>query len=145
MKKKMMTMALMCLMAASGDAQVYGGDTWVQLPTRDLYDSQTMSMALQHAEMAARQRARREAKWDQYSDMAYDSYSDRQWNAVIRYVGLALETGFYNSDMYYMRGYAYEKLGYFKEAKKDYRKAKKYGNEQAVYALKALKERMKKK
>ena len=41
-----MTMALMCLMAASGNAQVYGGDTWVQLPTRDLYDSQTMSMAM---------------------------------------------------------------------------------------------------
>lgn len=36
MKKKIMTIALMCQMAASSHAQVYGGDTWVQFPTRDL-------------------------------------------------------------------------------------------------------------
>ena len=137
-------MAVMCLMAASSNAQVYGGDTWVQLPTRDLYDSQTMNMALQHAEIAARVRARKEAMWEQYSDLAYENYNDRQWNRVISSVNLALETGFYNSDMYYMRGYAYEQLGYYKLAKKDYRKAKKYGNYQAESALDALKERMKK-
>ena len=145
MKKKIMTIALMCQMAASSNAQVYGGDTWVQFPTRDLYDSQTMSMALQHAEMAARIRARKEAMWEQYSDLAYENYNDRQWSRVISSVNLALETGFYNSDVYYMRGYAYEQLGYFKQAKKDYRKAKKYGNYQAESALDALKERMKKK
>ena len=144
MKKKILMMALMCQMAASSNAQVYGGDTWVQLPTRDLYDSQTMSMALQHAEMAARIRARKEAMWEQYSDLAYENYNNRQWNRVISSVNLALETGFYNSDVYYMRGYAYEQLGYFKLAKKDYRKAKKYGNYQAESALDALKERMKK-
>ena len=145
MKKKILMMAVMCLMAASSHAQVYGGDTWVQFPTRDLYDSQTMSMALQHAEMAARVRARKEAMWEQYSDQAYENYNNRQWNRVISYVDLALETGFYNSDVYYMRGYAYEQLGYFKQAKKDYRKAKKYGSYRAELALDELKEKIKKK
>lgn len=143
--KKMIIMAVMCLMAASSFAQVYAGDTWVQYPTRDIYDSQTMSMALQHVEMAARIRARKEALWEQYSDLAYENYNNRQWNGVISSVNSALDTGFYNSDMYYMRGYAYEQLGYFKQAKKDYRKAKKYGNYKAAWALEALKERMKKK
>ncbi len=145
MKKKIMMMALMCQMAASSHAQVYGGDTWVQFPTRDLYDSQTMNMALQHAEMAARIRARKKAMWEQYSDMAYEAYDNRQWNSVISSVYRALETGFYNSDVYYMRGYAYEQLGYYKLAKKDYHKAKKYGNDQAELALSELKEKMKKK
>lgn len=145
MKKKILMMALMCLMAASSNAQVYGGDTWVQLPTRDLYDSQTMNMALQHAEMAARIRARKEAMWEQYSDLAYESYNNRQWNRVISYVDLALDTGFYNSDMYYIRGYAYEQLGEFRLAKKNYRKAKKYGNYRAELALDELKEKIKKK
>lgn len=145
MKKKILMMALMCQMAASSHAQVYGGDSWVQLPTRDLYDSQTMSMALQHAEMAARIRARKEALWEQYSDLAYEAYNNRQWHSVINYVYQALETGFYNSDMYYIRGYAYEQLGEFRLAKKNYRKAKKYGNYRAELALDELKEKIKKK
>ena len=145
MKKKIITLTVMgCMTVMNVNAQVYGGDTWVQFPTRDLYDSQTMNMALQHAEMAARVRARKEAMWEQYSDLAYENYNNRQWNRVISSVNLALETGFYNSDVYYMRGYAYEQLGYFKQAKKDYRKAKKYGSYQAVSALDALKEKMKK-
>ncbi len=145
MKKVIMLIMMGCMVILNIDAQVYGGDSWVQLPTRDLYDSQTMSMALQHAEMAARIRARKEALWEQYSDLAYEAYNNRQWHSVLNYVYQALETGFYNSDMYYIRGYAYEQLGEFRLAKKNYRKAKKYGNYRAELALDELKEKMKKK
>ena len=145
MKKKILMMAIMCLMATSSFAQVYGGDTWVQFPTRDLYDSQTMNMALQHAEMAARIAARRQALFEQYEEQAYHAFQNDQWSHVIYYVNQALETEYYNGSVYYMRGYAYEQLGNFKQAKKDYRKAKKNGSYQAESALEDLKERMKKK
>ena len=52
MKKMVLTM--LCMMALNANAQVYAYDTWTQLPTTDLYDTQTMNMALAHAEMRAR-------------------------------------------------------------------------------------------
>ena len=131
-------------MATTAHGQVYGYDRAMPLPTRDLYDTETMNMALAHAQMAAKIRARRKAEWKQYSELAYDAYDHEEWNDVIRFVNAALDTGFYNSDVYYMRGYALEMLGRLKEAKKDYKKAKEYGNTMAPEALKALKEKMKK-
>jgi len=104
-----------------------------------------MNMALQHAEMAARIAARRQALFEQYEEQAYHAFQNDQWSHVIYYVNQALETEYYNGSVYYMRGYAYEQLGNFKQAKKDYRKAKKNGSYQAESALEDLKERMKKK
>ena len=140
MKKKMMALALMALMLAiTANAQVYAGDSWGQLPTRDLYDPQIISISLQHAQMAAQMRERRHALWEKYSDQAYDAFDNKKWNDVIDNVNAALNTGYYNSDMYYMRGYAYEQFGCYRNAKWDYKKAKKYGNDYAESALKSLK------
>ena len=142
---KKIIISILCMMALNANAQVYAYDSWAQLPTSDLYDSQTMSMALAHAEMAARVEARRKAFFEQCTDYAIDAFRNRQWSSVIYYVNQALETTYYNGDIYYLRGFAFEQLGDLKKAKKDYRKGKKYGSYQASSALEALKVKKRKK
>ena len=136
---------ILCMMALNANAQVYAYDSWAQLPTTDLYDTQTMNMALAHGEMAARVAARKQALFEQYTDQAIDAFRNNQWNNVIYYVNQALGTTYYNGDIYYLRGYAFEQLGDLKQAKKDYRKGKKYGSYQASSALESLKARKRKK
>ena len=44
MRKKILTMSLLCSMAMGANAQVYAYDTWMQMPTRDIYDDGAMNM-----------------------------------------------------------------------------------------------------
>ncbi|MBR4898305.1 MAG: hypothetical protein IKZ48_05920 [Prevotella sp.] len=140
MKKGIMTIALMCLGAMNINAQVYAGDSWIQLPTTDLYDTGVMNM---HLRALAETAARREAEFERYSNLAYEAFRKKQWSAVISNVNWALSTKYYNSEIFYMRGYAYESLGDYRRAKKDYKKAKKEGSYTAEQALIALKNKMK--
>ena len=66
-----------------------------------------------------------------------------KWNYTISYVNQALRTGFYCGTLYYIRGFAYESLGDFKSAKKDYKTGKKYDSVEAAQALEQLKVKMK--
>lgn len=141
MKKMVLTM--LCMMALNANAQVYSYDTWTQLPTTDLYDTQTMNMALAHAEMRARVEARKQALFEHYTSQAIDAFRNSQWSSVIYFANQALDTSYYNGDIYYLRGYANEQLGDLRQAKKDYRKGKKYGCYQATAALQSLKTRKK--
>ena len=145
MNNKGIMIAIMCCLTMSIKAQVYAGDTGIKYPTVSMYDPQVMSMAFAHAEMAARLEAKRQELFKDYAELAYDAYRESQWNDVIYYVNNALNTTYYNADVYFIRGYAYEHLGNYKQAKKDYKKAKKYGNYKAVFALDNLKIKMKKK
>lgn len=138
--KKMMILALMCLMAINGKAQVYSYDQTGRLPTVDLYDDAMMEMALR----AARETApRRQRAFEYYGDQAYDAYCNKKWVDVINNVNSALNTGFYNGKLYYFRAFAYESLGYYKNAKKDYKVAKKNGIFEANAALERVKQKMK--
>ena len=140
MKKKVMMMALMCLVALSGKAQTFGNDQIVVSPLGDLYDDATMEMALR----AARETApRRHQAYEFYRDQAYEAYHDDRWIDVIKSVNRALNTGFYNDSLYFFRGFAYESLGYFKYAKNDYKMAKKNGVYGANTALERVKQKMK--
>ena len=139
MKKMVLTM--LCMMALNANAQVYAYDSWAQLPTTDLYDTQTMNMALAHAEMRARVEARKQALFEHYTNQAIDAFRNSQWSSVIYFANQALDTSYYNGDIYYLRGYANEQLGDLRQAKKDYRKGKKYGCYQATAALQSLKYR----
>ena len=76
MKKMVLTM--LCMMALNANAQVYAYDTWAQLPTTDLYDTQTMNMALAHAEMRARVEARKQALFEHYANQAIDAFHNSQ-------------------------------------------------------------------
>jgi hypothetical protein len=58
-------------------------------------------------------------------------------------VNSALNTGFYNGKLYYFRALAYESLGDYKNAKKDYKVAKKNGIFEANAALERVKQKMK--
>lgn len=50
---------------------------------------------------------------------------------------------FENGQQYFIRGFAYEKLGYLKEARKDYKKSKKMGYSDATRALETVNEKIK--
>ena len=142
MKKKLLAVALMCSICLSGNAQIYGYDSWTQLPTRDIYDQGLMNMHLRAlSETAARRQeleARKQELFYFYCEMAQDAYDEDKWWDAINYVNKALEMGYYSGSLYYIRGYSYEKLGYLKEAKSDYKKGKKYNNTAAAMALDRL-------
>ena len=137
--KKIIVMTLMCLMATTSQAQVYGYDSWLKMPTRDLYDTQVMDMTLRaYAETAAR----RSALFEQYSKLAAEAYNERNWYDAIKYANSALSL-FENGQQYYIRGYGYESLGYLKEAKKDYKRAKRLGYYDAAQALESVNNKIK--
>lgn len=140
MKKVITTVALMCTMALSCKAQVYGYDEALRLPTVDLYDDAKMEMALRAARETA---ARRKQAFEHYGDQAYDAYLNKRWADVINNVNSALTTGFYNGKLYFFRGFAYESLGYYSNAKKDYKLAKKNGVFEANAALERIKQKRK--
>ena len=131
---------MICLLAMKGIAQVYGNDIYMQMPTRDLYDTDMMSMSLRHMAETA---ARREANFHHWQEKATEAYKKKQWNFVIYYVNNALETQYYNGDVFFLRGSAYEELGNIRAAKRDYKKGKKYNCQAAIIALKRLKEQKK--
>ena len=138
MKKKVMTLALMCLMAMSGKAQVYAGDAWMQMPTMDLYDTGMMNL---YARALAETAARRQAAFERYYDLAIEACGRKEWNEVVYLVNSALETQYYTGGIYFLRGYAYEQMGNLRAAKKDYKKGKKYNSPEAARALESLKAR----
>ena len=131
---------MMCSLALNADAQVYAGDSWMQMPTADLYDAGTMNMYLR---ALAETEALRKENYQRYNRLAFDAYKNEQWNSVIYYANMALETKYYSGQLYYIRGYAFEQNGNLRAAKKDYKKGKKYGSIEAARALEALKARSK--
>lgn len=118
----------------------YQYDRALPLPTVDLYDTGAMNMYLNALAQTA---PRREARYHEYCDMAYEALNNRQWSYVISYVNQALGTGFYCGSIYYIRGYAFERLGDIKAAKKDYKTGKKYNCREAAIALETLKAKRK--
>lgn len=139
MKKKILTTVLLLSLIANANAQIYPGDTYMKYPTRDLYDPAIMSMTLRAYAETAAQRA---AFFDQYAEMAAEAFNEHRWGDAINYATSALSL-FENGQQYFIRGYAYEKLGYLKEARKDYKKSKKMGYSDAARALEAVNEKIK--
>lgn len=140
MKKTVMMMAVMSLMAVGAKAQVYAYDQALPLPTVDLYDTGVMNMTLRAMAETA---AWRKQRYEEMADMALEAYKKKQWLNVIGYVNDALSTGFYCGELFYIRGNAFEQLGDVKTAKKDYKTGKKYNCKEAAQALEALKAKRK--
>ena len=139
MKKKMMMVALMCLTMVKGNAQTYGYDDYVRFPTMDLYDPSVMNMAVRaQAEMAAR----RKEMFRFYASRTIDAYKAQLWYDVIENANNTI-----NIDplglVFFMRGQAYEALGYYEAALSDYKAGKKDNCPEAASALVALKAKMK--
>ena len=106
----------------------------------NLYDDSPMEKVLR----ASRETApRRHQAYEFYSEQAYEAYRNDRWNDVINNVNNALNTGIHNDSLYFFRGVAYESLGHFKYAKKDYKMAIKNGVYEANTALVRVKQKMK--
>lgn len=84
-------------------------------------------------------------RFAEYSKKAYAALRKGDKAGFITYTNYALSTDFYNAKMYYDRGNVFRDLGDYKQAKKEYKKAKKHGYYQANQALDELKELTKKK
>lgn len=139
MKKKLLIGAMMCGMALNAQAQ-YQYDRALPMPTVDLYDTGMMNMYLR---ALAETSARRQQSYEQYAELAFDAFDNRQWSSVISYVDQALSTLYYCGDLFYIRGYAYEQLGNVRAARKDYKAGKKYNCAEAAQALEVLKTKKK--
>lgn len=113
----------------------------VQTPTIDLYDTNMMNM---YAWSYAQTYHARKQNYEYYVGKAFDAAKNEQWPYVITLVSNALNTGFWNADLYWLRGIAYENCGYLKDAKKDYKRSKRKGSSYAASSLARLKEKMKK-
>jgi hypothetical protein len=139
MRKIILTAALMCTMAVNCNAQYWQG---LEYPTMDLYDTNLMIAHIQAVRETAAQRLE---YYRYFSNLAIDAYNNGRWSDVIDNVNNAFSTDYVNGDLYFIRGYAYEQLGYTSYAKKDYKRGRKEGSDLAARALEALKARMKKK
>lgn len=95
---------------------------------------------MMQAQAQAAYNARMEQLFDKYQEEAYRCYNKQDWYGFLTYSNYALETGWYNSKLYYDRGVVYEHLNNFKQAKKEYKKAKKKGYAYAERALEACKQ-----
>ena len=97
----------------------------------------------QNAERIRERQEQREAaakqRFGDYSDKAYECFNKLDYQGFIYYSSLALNTGWYNSEMYYNRGRAFEELHDYKQAKRQYKIALGYGYYPAQSALKLVK------
>jgi tetratricopeptide (TPR) repeat protein len=146
MKKKLLATAMTCLVAMSAQAQVYGYDDYVRMPTMDLYDPGIMNMAIRaQAEAAARQQemaARRQEMFRFYASRALEAHKAQRWYDVIENATQAISIEPIGL-IFVTRGEAYEALGYYKEALNDYKTGKKDNCPEAATAYNALKAKMK--
>ena len=87
MKQRLLTIALMCAMIHTSRAQIYGYDSWAELPTMSVYDQGMMNMHLRAlSQMAARQEAieaKKSELYQFYCEMALDALQDKEWRNVM--------------------------------------------------------------
>lgn len=95
---------------------------------------------MMQAQAEAAYNARMQQLFEQYQEEAYRRYNNQDLYGFLTYSNYALETGWYNSKLYFDRGVVYERLNDFKNAKKEYKKAKKRGYAYAASALEACKQ-----
>ena len=116
-----------------------------QIVINSQYKPYTFNEIMLQAKVQAARNAYNEKKFKEYSNEAYEAYNRGDKYGFITYTNYALETGWYNAKMYYDRGQVFQSLGDMKNAKREYKKAKKHGYYQAEIALNQLKNLKKKK
>ena len=131
MKRKMFALFLCVMMYSFSYAQVKN----LRLPAK--FEPFTYEELIIMAQIEAQKRA----QFEENQDLAYEAINRGNWYGFIYYSNRALSTGYYNSKMYYYRGVCFEKMDRYKDAKKEYRKAKRKGYYGAKEALSNLKKK----
>lgn len=94
-------------------------------------ESTFQPLSMEEMMIAARANAYRQEvmkqRFEEYQDEAYNCYNKGDFNGFIFYSDYALNTGWFNSKLYYDRGAAFERLHDYSKAKKEYKKAIKKG------------------
>jgi len=142
MKRMVILTALMGAMVMNGRAQVGAYDTYVELPVVDLYGGMLNANT---ARMMAELDARKKEQFEYYQQEAQKAIGEKNWWRAIRCVNEALQTGYENSYVYYLKGFAFERAGDLKNAKKAYKKAKRKGSLDAIQGLARLREQAQRK
>jgi hypothetical protein len=117
--------------------------TWRVLSAQIVADFDFQPLSLEEKLAYARQeiayREQSHKQFNEYQDEAYRRYKKGDLYGFLTYSNYALQTGWYNNQLYYDRGCAYEQLNDFKNAKNEYKKALKHGYTYAESALRNLK------
>lgn len=121
--------------------ELQGQNVW--LVNTSKFKPLTYEELLLQAQAEAARDAYNKQKFDEFQDKAYSCLKRNDYNGFIYYSDYALKTGWYNSQLYYDRGKAFESLNDYKKAKKEYKRAKKKGYYPAVEALKRCKQKEK--
>lgn len=143
--KKIFIILLLSIQSFVLKAQIYGSDQSIQLPTMSYPSISEVNEMANYALVKARLEHLREENFKEYTKLAYDAYNKGKYNYCLYYSEQALSTNYYSADIYYLRGISFEKLGNYKDAKKEYKRAIRKGSTRAVSALKELKEKTSKK
>lgn len=125
MKKFFVIVAMSTIFVVNANGQV-------KYPTMDLYDTGMMNMYL---DALSNTTEKRKELFYQYAAIAYDYFNNKDYRNFLKYSDSALETLYYTSELYFMRGYAYEMLGLYKQSRQEYELAYKYGYTQAKERL----------
>ena len=139
MKKKLLGTAMMCFVMMSAQAQIYGYDDYVRMPTMDLYDPGVMNMAIRAQAEAA---ARRQEMFRYYASRTIEAYNAKRWYDVIENANYTISIEPLGL-CFFMRGSAFEAIGNYEAALADYKAGKKDNCPEAASALVALKAKMK--
>lgn len=121
--------------------KLHGQNLW--LTNTSKFKPFTYDELVLQAQAKAAREAYNEKKFNEFQDKAYSCLNKKDYQGFIYYSDHALKTGWYNSQLYYDRGKAFENLNDYKRAKKEYKKAKKKGYYPAAEALKRCKQKEK--
>lgn len=82
----------------------------VQIIINSKFETLSYEKLMLYAQAEARHQQKMEELFDDYKDKAYNCYNKGDYYGFIYYSNYALKTGWYNNEMYYNRGFAYESL-----------------------------------
>lgn len=92
--------------------------------------------------MGARAKA---SRFERYRDKAYECSNNKDYSGFLYYSSMALKSGYYSAKLYNDRGIAYEIMGNYSKALKEYKRALRKGYYEAEASIKRVKAKKKEK
>lgn len=128
MKKTLLFIVFVCLPFV-GQAQVITSQ----------FQPLSVNQIIMKVQLEAYEQQRKQQLFRDYRDHAYECSKKGDTYGFLMYSGAALGTGYYNNQLYYDRGVAFESIHNYRQAKKEYKQAIKKGHSSASYAYELCK------